>query len=137
MQPQRVLLKKPQICQLFGLLLSKLLKPRSLKNIPTRRNGFSSRRIRESFTMLNVASNCQENKFNLVYLFHCPPRYFFKWPIPGIFLFISFFSNIKIFTTNVCEKCRSCIWCQELNPQPSELESEPLDHGSRPYQDQC
>ena len=48
---------------------------------------------------------------------------------PGLFFvyFRSFQTNIiTIFTTNKCEKCPSRIWCQDLNPQPSECEPLPI-----------
>ena len=51
-----------------------------------------------------------------------------KWANPGLF-FVSFWSfqtNITIFTTNICEKCPSSIWCRDLNPRPLECESLPI-----------
>ena len=57
-------------------------------------------------------------------------RCFFKnGPTPAslIIYFQSFQTNtITIFTTNICEKCPSSIWCQDSNPQPLEHESPPI-----------
>ena len=40
-------------------------------------------------------------------------------PRPLFRLFWSFQTNIiTIFTTNICEKCPSSIWCQDSNPRP-------------------
>ena len=52
----------------------------------------------------------------------------FKWANPGLFFvyFQSFQTNITIFTTTICEKCPSSIWCWDSNPQPSEHESLPI-----------
>ena len=51
-------------------------------------------------------------------------------PTPASFIiyFWSFQTNIitTIFTTNICEKCPSSIWCQDSNPQHSEHESPPI-----------
>ena len=54
--------------------------------------------------------------------------HFFKWAIPGFFLFLFlFFSNKNYnFTTNICDKRPSSIQCWDLNPRPSEHESPPL-----------
>ena len=55
--------------------------------------------------------------------------FFKKMGQPGLFFvyFWSFQTNIiTIFTTNKCEKCPSRIWCQDLNPQPSECEPLPI-----------
>ena len=41
-------------------------------------------------------------------------------------LFSSFQTNITIFTANKCEKCPSCKWRWDSNPQPSEHESPPI-----------
>ena len=41
-------------------------------------------------------------------------------------LFLSFQTNITIFTTNKCEKCPSSIRSWDSNPQPSEHESPPI-----------
>ena len=41
-------------------------------------------------------------------------------------LFLSIQTNITIFTTNICEKCTSSIWCWDSNPQPSKHESPPM-----------
>ena len=47
---------------------------------------------------------------------------------PGLFFdnFQSFQTNNTIFTTNICEKCPSSIWCRDSNPRPSERESLPI-----------
>ena len=47
---------------------------------------------------------------------------------PGLFFvyFWSFQTNITIFTTIICEKCPSSIWCRDSNPQPLERESLPI-----------
>ena len=53
--------------------------------------------------------------------------FIFKQAITASFRsFSSFQPNIKIFTTNKCEKCPSSIWCWDSNPQPSEHESHPI-----------
>ena len=46
-------------------------------------------------------------------------------PWPLFSLFSSFQTNITIFTTYICEKCLSSIWCWDSNPQPSGHESPP------------
>ena len=54
---------------------------------------------------------------------------FLTGPTPASFslIFGLFQTNIiTIFTTNISEKCPSCIWCQDSNPQPLELESLPI-----------
>ena len=44
-----------------------------------------------------------------------------------LFRLFSVFSNKQYnFTTNICEKNPSSIWCQDSNPQPSERESLPI-----------
>ena len=43
-----------------------------------------------------------------------------------IVYFRSFQTNITIFTTNICEKYPSSIWCWDSNPRPSEQESPPI-----------
>ena len=47
------------------------------------------------------------------------------WPLFHLF---SVFSNkhYKFFTTNICEKCPSSIWCRDSNPRPLESESPPI-----------
>ena len=65
-----------------------------------------------------------------------------KWANPGLFFvyFQSFQTNIiTIFTTNICEKCPSSIWCQNLNPCPSECESLPITNrpGLPPILSKC
>ena len=54
--------------------------------------------------------------------------YFFNGPSPASFsvYFLSFQANITIFTTSICGKCPSSIWCWDSNPRPSEHESTPL-----------
>ena len=51
-----------------------------------------------------------------------------KWANPGLFFvyFRSFQTNITIFTTNICEKCPSSIWCRDSNPRPLEHKSLPI-----------
>ena len=51
-----------------------------------------------------------------------------KWANPGLFFvyFRSFQTNNTIFIANICEKCPSSIWCQDLNPWPSEREPLPI-----------
>ena len=50
-----------------------------------------------------------------------------KWANPGLFFvyFRSFQTNNTIFTTIICEKCPSNIWCWDSNPRPLERESLP------------
>ena len=43
-----------------------------------------------------------------------------------LLLYIVFGLFITIFTTNICEKSPSSIWCGYLNPRPSEHESPPI-----------
>ena len=45
---------------------------------------------------------------------------------PLFHLFSSFQTNITIFTTSICEKCPSSIWCWDSNPRPSGDESPPI-----------
>ena len=49
---------------------------------------------------------------------------FLNGPTPASFIvyFWSFQTNITIFTTNICEKCPSSMWCWYSNPHPSEHE---------------
>ena len=47
-------------------------------------------------------------------------------PRPLFRLYLSWQTNITIFTTNFCEKCPSILQCWDSNPQPSELESPPI-----------
>ena len=51
-----------------------------------------------------------------------------KWANSAHFFiyFWSFQTNITIFTTKICEKCPSSIWCQDSKPQPLECESLPI-----------
>ena len=52
-----------------------------------------------------------------------------NWATPTSFIvyFWSFQINIvTIFTTNICEKCPSSIWCRDSNPRPLERESTPV-----------
>ena len=51
-----------------------------------------------------------------------------KWANPGLFFvsFRSFWTNITIFTTNICEKCPSSKWCRDSNSWPLECESLPI-----------
>ena len=56
---------------------------------------------------------------------------FQKWAKAGLFFvyFHSFQTNNINFTTNQCEKmsCPSSIQCRDLNPQPLEHESSPIN----------
>ena len=47
-------------------------------------------------------------------------------PRPRFHSFSCFQTNITIFTTNVCEKCPSNIWCWDSNAPSSEYESPPI-----------
>ena len=48
-------------------------------------------------------------------------------PRPLLKFFSSFQTNINtFFTTKICEKCPSSIWCWDSNLQPSEHESPPI-----------
>ena len=51
-----------------------------------------------------------------------------KWATSDLFfiLFSSFQTNMSIFTTNVCEKWPSSIWCRDSNPRPSGHEFPPI-----------
>ena len=42
------------------------------------------------------------------------------FPRPLFRLFWPFQTNITIFTSNICEKCPSSIWCWDSNPRPSQ-----------------
>ena len=54
--------------------------------------------------------------------------FFLKWANPGHFfiLFLSFQTNITIFTTHKCEKFPYSIRCWDSNPRPLEHESPPI-----------
>ena len=55
------------------------------------------------------------------------PKIYKNVPSPASFsVFLSFQTNISIFTTNKYEKCPSSIWCQDSNPRLSEHESPPI-----------
>ena len=62
--------------------------------------------------------------------------FYVKWAIP---YFRSFQTNVTIFTPNICEKCPPNVWCWDLNPQPSEHESPPVNSrtGLPPNQTHC
>ena len=60
------------------------------------------------------------------------------WPLSHWIL--SFQTNIiAIFTTNICEKCPSSLWCQDSKPQSLERESLPITTrpGLPPIQYNC
>ena len=44
-------------------------------------------------------------------------------PRPLFVYFLSFQTNNRIFTTNICEKCLSSIQCRDSNPRPSQRQS--------------
>ena len=81
-------------------------------------------------TSIYLAFLLTHSKLTIFFLYLFLYSYFMSYPFnPGLFFvyFRSFQTNIiTIFTTNICEKCPSSIWCRDSNPRPSERESLPI-----------
>ena len=83
------------------------------------------------FSCLFFVTNLVSFPIQYFYIFLFLPHslFFLKMSHPRPlfrFLFLSFQTNIIIFTAYICEKCPSSILCWDSNPQPSDHESSPI-----------
>ena len=85
-------------------------------------------------TSFHLASFCQFIFCNIIFSQFCNLSqkvfvcfvFYLGHPRPLFCLLSSFQTNIKILTTNKCEKCPSSTWCRDLNSQPSERKPPPI-----------